>query len=256
MANQTPTLLCESCGYTIAGLPESASCSECGRPVASSLPEARAGSPWQQRPGLRSLLRTAWITTSRPLSLFRAVRIQPRGAASLLAVYLLLSSLILVAPWSGTLVDDPIRSARAGHTAKLLLIAGVTIPLQVLSVAALLLLLTLIEWAGIQFYTNRKGGRLTRAAAWQICAHASIGWVISAAALWLGLIIWLNLSYFGLTSGHGRELSNWLPVITVGAAALAGLLAFEFLVYAGVRCCRFSNPSRVSPRHGLPPPPA
>jgi len=255
MANHSSTLLCESCGYTIDGLPTTLNCSECGRPISSSLPESRPGSPWQQRPGLASLLQTDWRTIRRPLALFRSIRIHPRRSVLLLAIHLVIASIFLVAPWSGTLIADPIRSARQGHTGRVLLTALVVVPLQVLVVAAFLFLLTAIEWIGIQFYTNRKGGRLTRAAASQICAHASVGWVVMAAAFWLGLIIWLNVSFFGLSTGlsTNRDVANWLPVGVVGTFAFAGFLVFELLVYAGVRCNRFSNPMPITPRPHIPP---
>lgn len=238
------TLLCESCGYTISGLPTTANCSECGRPVASSLPESRPGSPWQQRPGIRSLLKTDYLVLRHPLSLFSSIRIHPRRAPLLLAIHLLIAAVFLVAPFTGTLIDDPIRSARSGRSADVLLTALIVVPLQVLAVAALLLVLTAIEWAGIQFYTNRKGGRLTPAAATQICAHASVGWVATAAALHLGLVVWLNVSYFGLSTriSSSPAVANLAPFVVVGALAFAGLLVFELLVYAGVRRNRFSNP--------------
>ncbi|MBM91658.1 MAG: hypothetical protein CMJ35_08605 [Phycisphaerae bacterium] len=52
---------CEGCGYALDGLGRDGVCSECGLAVASSLPRARVGTPWQQGAGLGSLLRTWWL---------------------------------------------------------------------------------------------------------------------------------------------------------------------------------------------------
>ncbi|MGH7176239.1 MAG: hypothetical protein ACREJC_02560 [Tepidisphaeraceae bacterium] len=40
--------LCESCGYTLNGLPEIGNCPECGRPIAESSPTLRDAPPWEQ----------------------------------------------------------------------------------------------------------------------------------------------------------------------------------------------------------------
>lgn len=245
----TPTLLCESCGYPIHSLPTAGASPECGRAIASSLPAARPGSPWQRRIGIKSLLRTDLMAVRRPGELFRMISIHRRGADLLLAVHILIAAVLIVAPWSGTLMDDPIRSARAGHGREVLATALLVIPAQVLAVAGVLLALTLVEWRGIRFFSARRGGRLTPVAAWQVCAHASVGWVIAAAMPWLGLIIYLNLAYFGLDSRLPRASTGapWGVMAIVGGCSLLGLLAFEGLVYAGMHACRFANPAERAP---------
>lgn len=42
-------LLCESCGYTLNGLPDDGRCPECGTAVADSAPETRRPTAWERR---------------------------------------------------------------------------------------------------------------------------------------------------------------------------------------------------------------
>jgi hypothetical protein len=241
------TILCESCGYTIEGLPADANCPECGRPAPASFPErARPGSPWQRRPGLRAFLATNWATLRHPMQTFASVRLDATSGATLLAINLLIAAVIFIAPWSGTVLDAPGRAVRTGQTSALLYAGLILVPLQILLLAAVLLVLTLIEWAGIQFFARRRGARLCRLAAWQVVAHASVGWIIAAGAVWLSLVLWLNLSFLDLFPSLARLVaaSNWAAGLIPGIGGLAGLLVFEILVSIGVHRCRFANRPR------------
>ena len=238
------TLLCERCGYIIEGLPAGANCSECGTPVAASLPESRTGSPWQTRRGVRPFLATSWLVIRRPARLFSSVRLDIRSGASLLAINLLMAAVTILSPLTGILLDDPIRSLRGAHAAEFIRTAIVVVPLQILAIAAVLLLLTLLEWAGIQFFARRRGARLCPLAAWQVVAHASIGWVLAA----LTVLFSLSLNYWVLSlfPRFSPSLSySGLPAVIIPAiGAVAGLLIFESLVAIGVRRCRFANRPR------------
>jgi predicted RNA-binding Zn-ribbon protein involved in translation (DUF1610 family) len=231
-------LLCESCGYEIAGLPRSGACPECGRPIARSLPEARRGSAWQRRSSLSSLAETNWAVLRRPGELFAALRPEVGTGIGLLAVNTIAASMMLVAPWSGVLIGDPLRSARLRDDAAVT--ALWVIPLQVLGVSALLVGLTVLEWIGIQIVARRRRWRLLPAAAWQVCAHASVGWVVMGVLMWLVLAIWLNI--YTLIPGVKMGGSGGVLLAAVPLAGLiAGLLVFEWLVWMGARTCRFAN---------------
>ncbi|MEX2218702.1 MAG: hypothetical protein WD749_08070 [Phycisphaerales bacterium] len=225
------TLLCESCGYEVAGLPGDARCSECGRPVADSSPERRAGSPWQRSPSLLAFLETNIRAVRRTRSLFDSIRIDIPSGIGLAAANHLLAAFLIVLPWSGVLIADPVRSARVS--------ALWVVPLQTATVACLLFLLTMVEWTGIQAYARSRRWRLTPAAAWQVCAHASVGWVITGLTSWVGLIAWLNLSTLGgSTVSVLGELFAWsVPAF----GAVFGLVIFELLVWTGLQRCRFAN---------------
>ena len=246
MSFNPSTLLCESCGYPIEGLPGGANCPECGVDARSSLPDARPGSPWQQHPGLRSFLRTNWLALRRPRDLFRIVRLDSRSGATLLAINLLIAATAALAPWSGTLLDDPIRRLRGAQAGKFLATALLVIPAQILAIAAFLLLLTAIEWVGIQHFARRRGARLCRLAAWQVVCHASIGWVVASTFVMLTLAFWLNVSFAQVAPRLSSYLggSNFGAALVPAAGAVAGLLVFETLVAIGVRRCRFANRPR------------
>jgi hypothetical protein len=229
-------LLCEACGYEIGGLPRHGACPECGGAIAGSLPERRRGSAWQQRRSLWALVRTNVGVLRRPREVFGVARLDVWSGVWLAVINCLLSAMLLVAPWSGVFVGDPLRgSIMRGRGAGA---AVWLVPAQVVGVAAVLLGLTLVEWAGIQLVARRRGWRLGRIAAWQVCAHASVGWVVMGMTMWVALIAWLNAIWFvrGLKQAGDLTLAA-IPVTGI----LVGLLVFELLVWIGARRCRFAN---------------
>jgi hypothetical protein len=237
MPNTNAALLCESCGYDIGGLPDDGNCPECGRPIASSSPASRTGSPWQQRPSPLSLVITNYQAIRETSDLYSRVRIDVRSGIGLAATNLLIAGAMVVLPWSGVLIGDPIRHANARGAGPRIVSVVWALPLQVLAIAVVLLLLTLVEWGGIQLAARTRGWRVTPAAAWQVCAHATVGWIITGLTSWVGLMVSLNVAA-NVSGPLGQILSWCIPV----AWAFFGLIVFELLVWVGVRRCRFANP--------------
>lgn len=258
------TPLCESCGYDLSASARHGSCPECGALVASSLPGARIGSPWQQRRSLFAWGLTNLGTLFRPTQRFRTLRISAAGAASLLAGNLLLAGAVIADPWVGATTIDPARGVRDfSNPRELALYAAAWLAWSLL-LALLLLALTLVEYLGVRFFAARKGWRLTRAAAFQVCAHASIGWVLCGVLAIAAMVVpQILIRYFHLaldqrwdlrpTFSYTLDLQTILLVALPSAGYIAGLLIFEWLVFRGVRACRFAT---LEPAPGPDAPPA
>ena len=158
---------------------------------------------------------------------------------------------ILVAPWLGTPAGDPARAARGGSDLQVAFTYAWVFAAQTAAVGAVLLCLTWCEYAGIRFIAARRGWRLTRAGAWQVCCHATVGWLAVALAPLAGLaILHVLTSVLRLPLGGAIDLrrfglppTTWGDVLTIAipaALALVGLFAYELLVHLGVRSNRYA----------------
>lgn len=259
MADAIPhpgALLCESCGYPLAGLltagsapPPDLPCPECAHPIAQSLPERRPGSPWQQKRTLTALVRTGAALVSRPVTSWDDIRVEGRAGATLVVAWALIIGALTgasLALWlaltrsAAFSVSGPAtaRSALQGW----LIIAG--------AASAVVLVLTCTEAVGIRIVGRLRRWRITWPVAFTVVGHAAIGWALLPITLPIGL----RLVRIALTGGGGGPAGSpamaLLPIVlgTLGAAVVfAPMFAFEALVYAGMRRLRFAN----LPRRGL-----
>lgn len=67
-------ILCESCGYTLNGLPDESRCPECGEPIEQSTTQSGRGlTGFEQRSGLSSFIATTIAVLLRPARFYRAL---------------------------------------------------------------------------------------------------------------------------------------------------------------------------------------
>lgn len=228
------TLLCERCGYVLEGLDRGGNCPECGRPIKESLPHlARPGSPWQQKPSLRSLTETCREMLYRPGPLLDRVRIDGRTSGSLEGWIVFATSIFSAAsPWAFYLAwmfFNPTRGRRsllseAGHATLYALVGGMLI-------AIVLTILTGIERVGIRTFGRVHGRRITHAISTTLCAHACVGWFTAALLFWTPIFALVILDEDSL-------------VLLAPIGLFLGLLHFEILVWLGVKRCRYANRER------------
>ncbi len=97
----------------------------------------------------------------------------------------------------------------------------------------ILLVCVSIESLGIQVLGRRNGWRVDPVVASTVVGHASYGWLLGA------LVFFCVGPLAGLASEFDAIVMAFYAVSI--AAAVVGLLAFEALVYVGLRRLRFAN---------------
>lgn len=265
------TLLCEKCGYVIEGLDPSGNCPECGKPIAESLPERRVGTPWQQSPGVGSLVRTWWMTLRHPVRTLDVMRVDsvshPRklGWGTVFVASLILAfgythpAIYQLTPIDITHGDYPNGYPR--WNVLLLVPIFTAFPLVVFPI------LTWIETRGLKLIAITRGFRIDIYAARNITGHGTTGWLLLAcwyaAAHFVGsLIIQLNTDLPDSQSVQKGEVDpvmvyvylfdsfapSWMYAANFYISitgVLFGFLFFETFAYLGLRRLKFAN--RVRP---------
>ena len=236
------TLLCEKCGYVIEGLDTGGNCPECGKPIAESLPERRVGTPWQQSPGFKSLVKTWWMTLRHPLRTLDVMRIDTGQSESLQITDSACSFLIVMAGSFttllniGSLVKDGVRS----DTEALIFRLAIATAFALLCIV-LYALLTMIEARGLRIIGRSRAIRITPTIATVIVAHGYTGWVIASLSIGMFAAL-LGMRDIGVLDVQDVVLLG-IPVV----CALLGFLFFETFAYLGLRRLKFAN--RVRPNH-------
>ena len=241
MRTNPSTLLCESCGYPIGNLPREGNCPECGRAIEESLPERRVGTPWQQERGAAHWTRTVAALSLTPKDVWRNVRVQAGSSWTLLFLNCALSGFgvgVVVAFWN--LVN--IEETGPWPWRRDLVDTVTTVGLGGFGLMFVLFALSMIEYAGIRFFGARRKWRVTHAVAMTVVGHASVGWLLAPVTLPL---LW-GVSGAALVGAlDGATGLGWLGVVVAIVSGIVGplipLLAFEVLVYEGVRRMRFAN---------------
>jgi hypothetical protein len=244
------TLLCERCGYVLEGLDQSSVCPECGKPIAESLPERRIGTPWQQKPGFKSLVRTWWMTLRHPKKILDMAT--PTHPQRLPLLTILAASLIASMGWILPLFLPTKNADDFPDTSILIWI--IIIFAFALIPFFLFFILTFVETKGLRFLGNRKDYRITPGISKAITGHGSVGWLLCAFGLVFAQLLGYALVYTMtpnqtvLTFENGNRIFQLGPpqwVYTANfalyALILPGFLFFEFFAYLGLRRCKYAN---------------
>lgn len=247
------SFLCESCGYSLDGAEPDSRCPECGNPIADSLPSARRGSPWQQRPGLFAWAHTVREAYFHPTRLFSQLSMNSVGRGFLI-LNVFVAAAFIVAPFTGLFIGDWARTARGSGPLLETLASVGSFLVQTTGVAAILFLLTLFDVYGLQLLARTRSWRLPPTAAWAVCCHASAGWLLSGL-LPLLFMAWyyilgtrMRIGFRGDITNAGSMRVTWQDALGIGlpiAGYLAGLVAFELLAIKGVKQRRFANTPSV-----------
>jgi hypothetical protein len=204
----------------------------------ASDPAKRPGSAWQNTPGLGGWWLTLRALLRGPAKLFRSLRVNPDRDRRLLVWNCAGASLVLYLVLSAnftTTVFHPV----AWIPVFLLL----TWSRGVLVVAMPFVALSVIEAAGVRYFSSRRGWRMPRDLARAICAHASFGWIAAPIGLAAGLEVTPALERV-VQKVIAPGMLGWLPPVRVlgpTGGFVLGLLVFESLVAFGARTCRFAN---------------
>ncbi|MCA9304788.1 MAG: hypothetical protein KC996_11755, partial [Phycisphaerales bacterium] len=165
------TLLCERCGYVIEELDREGVCPECGKLIAESTPN-RPGTRWQQNPGVRSLLRTWWMTLRHPTRTLDTMILHDEQGMDLASASIFVGVGLAIVLCALPLVVEP-------EAFFMVLLVGGVIGT---SLAWLVLFtLTAIEAMGLRFIARKRGFRIDHHVSWAIVGHGCVGWAIMAA---------------------------------------------------------------------------
>ena len=91
-------LLCEGCGYTLTGLPDSSNCPECGKPIAESVGSTRQLPAWEREGGrtIGNLIATFAEILFRPTHFYQnlATRREIRPARQFATIFWIVTALL------------------------------------------------------------------------------------------------------------------------------------------------------------------
>ncbi len=239
------TLLCERCGYVIEGLETAGACPECGKPIAESLPERRVGTAWQQGPSVANLRATALMTLRDPLATLDTIKFGPSNSKRLSFRYSVIAGYTLAYGACLLVTFHPGFGPLGGWEIQPLWYAGYIMSaifgaILVLPFAGVFELLTHVERRGLQYFSSRRGGRVSKDVAREICAHGAVGWALGGAGF-SGSIVLASLLFVG----SGKPTLMPIGFLLGISFLLAGFLFFEVFAWLGLRRCKFAN--RVRP---------
>tara|TARA_R110002072_G_scaffold42064_19_gene118435 strand:- start:18597 stop:19451 length:855 start_codon:yes stop_codon:yes gene_type:complete len=252
------TLLCERCGYILEGLDTATPCPECAKPITESLPERRIGTPWQQKPGFVTMVKTWWITLRHPKRTASILNDSTLRRSRLLAYMTIMASAFVgSAGFASPLLVQPEHPKGSDLLGFLIvLFTFMLIPFCVFS------FLTVIETKGLRVFSNSKGRKLTKNLSIAITAHGCVGWLMVSVLYALTNLasmifvakknpippyveVEIVAEYYDTFANSPPQ---WVGTVVLAATLLSlapGFLIFELFAYLGLRRCKYAN--RIRP---------
>jgi hypothetical protein len=233
-------VLCEQCGYTLNGLPETAACPECGLPVAASTTASIRRPPsWEL--GGRGAAQTIWRVLFSPRRFFRTLDMQPsnRKSRAFSFIFLGIASLISVQTMGlhyvlmFTLQAAPDWLPATAWLALPLLLA------IALTMHGLLELISLIAAAEGRWWGYRLKRPVVRRAMQYLTPHM---------AMIVNLPYLVVVGFFiaiALRRDLGLYVTQYLFVLS-GAVVVAAVYLFRIFMYA-MRGIVYTNPPGADP---------
>lgn len=227
---------CEGCGYSLDGHTRNEVCPECDLETALSLPRERAGTPWQQRAGLRSLLQTWWLLLVDD-ACWREMRIDRKSRRKFvgwvrLVVYLFLS---LAVVWQVLMVSGGhFKSAEWTYFILVMVAFMFVVEVSMRAYRAF------VSWR-LEIGTMLRDETQGQAAHDQVLDHACVGMLIMPIFMALGVAC-INI---GILAEHATESMTWIQIgfwsggILGFIGLMLGCTAFEMSYRRGWRVMRY-----------------
>lgn len=227
---------CEGCGYALAGISRGGVCSECGLAVALSLPRKRAGTPWQQRAGIGSLVRTWWLLIVDD-ECWREMRIDRRSRRRFAGwLRVLVYGVLLVAALAFVLVEsqEQVDPAAFGFYAFLLIALMIAVEIVVRVYG------TLIDLR-LFFGSALRSEGLEEAAHQQVREYASVGILVAPLLLAVGVVcLTLGIVLEGVTGSMTMlRVMFWIAGSIGALGMVVGVVLFELAYQRGWRVMRY-----------------
>jgi hypothetical protein len=236
-----PGVLCEGCGYDISSLDAGGACPECGRPLRQSLPEHRAGSPWQKS--------GAWFATlvlcvRSPRRLFEVIRLEERSSRALARRNNLEAGLIILGGALIAVLWNWIDTGRMTGGVQFRAGATITIinPLGIAwAVFALLpVMVTVVgRFAGPGLYQRLYGWPVSRTCYVAVDGHASFAWIVFAITIAPVAIVERPALRWAAHEGN-LALAEFFHAVGLAVCGLA-VAYVVYLQDLGFRTCRYAS---------------
>lgn len=236
--------LCDECGYDLAMAPDDGRCPECGKPVAESLSAtSRLASRWEKNPSLLNPAQIWWqfkTLFTHPRKFFASIPLRTDHAAArkwlIFSLILVGLAASLVGP--GLFLVDPNPIEFTWNNSWLLFMISYDIGLTWILLA---LVMVGIETGGMAIIGHFRDFPIDLSCTAKVTSYAStymLAWVF------LGGIQILGAYWWTLTPGFKHVSERVQTLVGFGSGAffhIAGLVVFEWVVYAGLRKIQFAN---------------